>query len=72
MVNSGYPYVVFICSADIFTRKNIVIMCFIACYYPLDIPCKLDDVEEIYINVLVYWLYCPLLSDQSCLIKKSN
>ena len=43
----------FIITADIFTGKNIVIMCVIACCYPFDIPCKLDDVEEIYINVLV-------------------
>ena len=28
-------------------------MRFIACYYSFDIPCKLDDAEEIYINVLV-------------------
>ena len=28
-------------------------MCFIACYYPFDIQCKLDDVEEMYINVSV-------------------
>ena len=28
-------------------------MRFIACYYPFDIQCKLVDVEEIYINVLV-------------------
>ena len=28
-------------------------MCFIACYYRFHIPCKLDDVEEIYINLLV-------------------
>ena len=29
-------------------------MHFIACYYRFDIPCKLDDVEEIYIiNMLV-------------------
>ena len=50
-----YLYVVFKCSADIFTRKTIVIMCFIACFYPFNtgIPCKLDDVEEIYINVSV-------------------
>ena len=33
--------------------KNIVIMRITVCYYPFDIPCKLDDVEEIYINVLV-------------------
>ena len=25
----------------------------IACYYPFDIPCKLDYVEEILVNVLV-------------------
>ena len=28
-------------------------MRFIACYYPFGIPCRLYDVEEIYINVSV-------------------
>ena len=28
-------------------------MCFIACYYSSDIPCEMDDVEEIYMNALV-------------------
>ena len=39
-------------------------MRFIACYYPFDIPCKLDDVEEIYINVLVLVIiaHCLLIS----------
>ena len=47
-------------------------MCFIACYYPFNIPCKLDDVEEIYINVsfgmfytekAAHWLLISLVSN---------
>ena len=45
----------------------------IACYYPFDIPCKLDVVGEIYINIyMVIMVYCQLPSDQSCLSRKSN
>ena len=37
-------------------------MCIIACYYPFNIPCKLDDGEKIYINVLVL-VILPIASD---------
>ena len=47
-------------------------MRFIACYYKFNIPCKLDDVEEIYINVLVLVIYSPLPSDQFFCIRRSN
>ena len=44
-------------------------MCFIACYYPFDIPCRLYDVEQNYVNValfilkklpVAFWSVCPI------------
>ena len=60
-VNS-YLYTVFKCSANIFTCKISLLcagLCFIHCllYYPSSIPCRLYDVEEVYINVLALLLY---------------
>ena len=51
---------------------NILTVCFIACYYPFGIPCRLYDVEEIYINVLVPFILKKLPGAlwSACLVKR--
>ena len=55
-----------------FSPVNHLIVCFIACYYPFGIPCRLYDVEEIYINALVLFILksLPIASDQSVSLEK--